>query len=83
MNNLAGKAACKRALQREFLLAEDAGAALFGTVGRLVHQKGFELIACSIESMLTAMRVQFVMLGTGEGRFEHYSGNFRRAIPAE
>ncbi len=81
VNNLAGKAACKRALQREFLLAEDAGAALFGTVGRLVHQKGFELIARSIESMLTAMRVQFVMLGTGEGRFEHYFGELPARYP--
>jgi starch synthase len=80
-NRLAGKAECKRALQREFLLNEDAGTPLFGIVGRLVHQKGFELIARTIENIFKDMHVQFVVLGTGEARFEHYFGELPARYP--
>jgi starch synthase len=79
--NLAGKAECKCALQKEFLLREDGHVALVGAIGRFVHQKGFELIAQSIEKILNGMQVQFVVLGSGEGGLEHYFGELPKRYP--
>jgi len=73
--NMSGKAKCKRAVQKEFLLREDDHVALIGTVGRLVDQKGFDLIAGCIDSILRSMHVQFVILGSGDGGLEHYFGD--------
>jgi starch synthase len=79
--NPAGKAECKRLLQKEFLLREDPGVALIGIVGRFVHQKGFELVAGCVEQILSAMHTQFVVLGSGEGRLESYFGDLPRRYP--
>jgi starch synthase len=64
----AGKRADKAALQREFGLAEDAGALLVGVVSRLSHQKGMDLLADAIPGL--AAEVQFVVLGGGERELE-------------
>jgi len=62
---LAGKAACKAALQREFGLAADAAAPLFGVVSRLTEQKGLDLLLGGLEALLNA-GAQLVVLGSGE-----------------
>ena len=70
-----GKKANKAALQREMGLPEKEDALLIGMVSRLTDQKGFDLVAYVMEEMLSTMNVQFVVLGTGEHRFEemfHY-----------
>ncbi len=60
----AGKAICKRALQEEMgLPARDVP--LIGIVSRLVHQKGIDLLAEALPSILE-LDVQFVLLGSGE-----------------
>lgn len=79
--SLSGKAVCKRALQKEVLLAEDPGVALIGTIGRFVQQKGFDLIAGCIENILRSMHVQFVVLGTGEGDIKQYFGDLPQRFP--
>ncbi len=79
--DMKGKAECKRALQKEFLLREDGSVALIGAIGRLVHQKGFELIAGSVENILNSMQVQVVVLGSGEGSLEHYFGELPKRYP--
>jgi glycogen synthase len=48
----AGKAACKRALQREFGLPLDPRAPLLGFVGRLDHQKGPDLILDALPGLV-------------------------------
>jgi starch synthase len=78
---LKGKADCKRALQNEFLLRDEPNVAVIGAVGRLVHQKGFELIARCIENVLETMDVQFVVLGTGESWLENYFGELPKRYP--
>jgi starch synthase len=68
--DLAGKAVCKRDLQRRMMLDEAADMPLVGVIGRFVGQKGFELLARSIEWMVGGMRLQFAILGGGEKSLE-------------
>jgi len=63
-DDLSGKAACKAALQHSFGLAERPDVPLFGMTGRLVKQKGFDLILES--ERVRSYDAQFVFLGEGE-----------------
>jgi starch synthase len=63
--DLSGKATCKRALQQELHLANDANVPLIGVVSRLNSQKGTDVIIDSIDELL-ALGVQLVMLGAGD-----------------
>ncbi len=76
--NLAGKHACKLALQREFGLEERKDALLFGVVTRLSHQKGLDLLLGALPTLL-ASGAQLVMLGAGDPQLEH---GFRSAAQA-
>jgi len=70
--NLSGKVAAKRALLARFGLAVDAAALerpLVGLISRLVDQKGFDLLA-EIADELVGLDASFVLLGTGERRYE-------------
>ena len=58
----------KRALQAEFGLPE-SNDLLLGSVGRLVEQKGVDLLLDIIEP-LVELPVQLALLGSGEARFE-------------
>ncbi len=74
-DDLAGKAVCKAALQRELGLPEREDVPLFAIVSRLVSHKGMSLFACVLENILK-MDVQMVVLGTGD---EEYEALFREA----
>ncbi len=65
----AAKAANKRALQREAGLPPTTGVLLVGMVGRLVTQKGIDLVLDALER-LERLPLQLVLLGTGEARYE-------------
>ncbi len=65
----------KRALQEELGLARDDKCMLIGIVSRLTDQKGFDLISCVFEEMCQDA-VQFVILGTGEERYENMFRHF-------
>ena len=58
-------------LQKELGLAQDAKAMMIGVVSRLTDQKGFDLIACVMEEMLSLDSIQMVVLGTGEEQYEN------------
>jgi starch synthase len=66
--SLEGKRRCKAALQRSFGLPQRRKVPLFGMTGRMVTQKGLDLILQSAE--LLAVDAQFVFLGSGEARYE-------------
>src|SRR5262245_55476599 len=71
-HNLSGKRAAKRALLERFGLAGDGSALerpLVGLISRLVDQKGFDLIA-GIADEIVGLDASFVLLGTGERRYE-------------
>jgi starch synthase len=63
--DLSGKAVCKAALQREAGLPVRAEIPLFALVGRLVAQKGVDVLADALPRVLD-WDLQFVLLGTGE-----------------
>ena len=65
-----GKKICKRELQKRFLLEEDDKVALIGAIGRFVDQKGYQFIASIIDYLMNNMKMQFVILGTGDKGLE-------------
>ena len=64
-----GKAANKLALQKEFGLTADSGAPLIGMVGRLVSQKGIDLVLDTLPALMHRS-LQLVVLGSGETGYE-------------
>ena len=64
-----GKAACKAALQKELGLAPQPRTPLAAFIGRLVDQKGLDLIAAAIER-LSDDDLQWVLLGTGDPKYQ-------------
>ncbi|RMZ54398.1 hypothetical protein APUTEX25_001974 [Auxenochlorella protothecoides] len=69
LQDMAGKAACKAALQKELGLPVDARRPLLGFIGRLDYQKGVDLIRDNYE-WLMGEGVQLVMLGSGREDLE-------------
>ena len=67
--NLANKAVNKSALQQNLGLQTNADVLLIGFVGRLVEQKGVDILLDGLEKILT-LPVQLALLGSGEARFE-------------
>ena len=66
---LAGKAACKRALQAELGLSPDPGALLMVVVSRLTAQKGMDLLLAALPELLP-QGVQLAVQGTGDPALE-------------
>jgi starch synthase len=63
------KAKDKEALQREGALSVDASAPVFGVVGRLVEQKGIDLLTAVAPRLLDG-GAQLVVLGSGDPAYE-------------
>lgn len=78
--DLSGKAVCKAALQQELGLRIDAAAPLFGVIGRLVEQKGIDLLT-AVAPKLLASGAQLVVLGTGDASYEAKWREFANASP--
>ncbi len=68
-HNLEGKENNKRQLQKKFSLPQQSESPLLGLVGRLVEQKGIDLVL-SIVPQLVQNNVQLVVLGSGHKRFQ-------------
>ena len=71
-DNLAGKAACKAALQQEFGLDVQPTLPVFGMVTRLAGQKGVNLLREALPAALQQMHLQFVLLGNGDPDAENF-----------
>ncbi len=69
--DLSGKAVCKAALQAEAGLPVRAEVPVFALVGRLVAQKGVDVLAQALERVLE-WDLQVVLLGSGEPEAERY-----------
>ena len=72
VDNMAGKATCKKALQERFGLHVDPKVPLFGIVSRFAPQKGFDLIRGALPQALRDMLMQVVVLGTGDSFTESF-----------
>ena len=76
--DLRGKAVCKQALQERMGLEINPKIPIIGVVSRLVSQKGLDLLAQVMDSIVSQMEVQFAILGSGEKDLEAFYGQ----IPA-
>ena len=76
---MAGKARCKQALQRELGLAEKPDVPLFGVVSRLTSQKGLDLVLGAVPG-LVQRGGQLALQGSGEPGIE---AAFREAGKAQ
>ncbi len=68
---LQGKKKCKRDLQNSLGLPE-SDAPLITMITRLVAPKGVDIVAAMLDDLLYNNDVQFVMLGTGDAKYEDY-----------
>lgn len=80
-DDLAGKAVCKQALQQRFNLEEAKKIPILGVVSRLVEQKGLDLLAQIIENILSQMRTQFVIVGSGDKNLEAFYRSLAERFP--
>ena len=76
-----GKRANKKKLQEESGIAVDSDVFLIGIVSRLTDQKGFDLVAYVMDEMLSTMKVQLVVLGTGDSQYENMFHYFQNKFP--
>ena len=65
-----GKKANKTALQEQLGLPVDGEKVMIGLVSRLVDQKGLDIISSAMNELMS-MDVQFVVLGTGDEKYEN------------
>ncbi len=78
-----GKTACKAALQRQMGLQQREDVPLFAMVTRMTEQKGFDLVACVLDDMMCRDDMQFMLLGTGEERFEKFMAAAEHRYPGK
>lgn len=71
------KQECKAALQRELGLPVAPRVPLFGVIGRLTHQKGFDVLAHCLPRLLE-WDLQMVLLGTGDPEAEAFFSELSR-----
>ncbi|HQU46247.1 MAG TPA: glycogen synthase GlgA, partial [Pirellulales bacterium] len=76
-----GKAACKSALQAELGLPQDKNLPLIGFIGRLVDQKGLDLVSGVLQDWLRTSDVQWVLLGTGEAKYHQLLSTLAERFP--
>ncbi|MEY4413166.1 MAG: glycogen synthase GlgA [Pseudomonadota bacterium] len=69
LGRMAGKTACRQALQRTAGLAVDDRALVLTVVSRLTAQKGLDLVLSALPALVAA-GVQFVVQGTGDPALE-------------
>lgn len=70
--HLKGKAQCKAALQEQMGLEVRPDVPIFAMVTRMTAQKGFDLVACVLDDLMSREDMQFMLLGSGEERFENF-----------
>lgn len=81
MNHTEGKGLNKAKLQKELGLPVDNDVFLLGMVSRMTNQKGFDLIAYIMDELMSTERLQFVIAGTGEEKYEQMLRFFADKYP--
>ena len=70
IEEMAGKASAKSALQAAYGLEVNPIAPLFTVVSRLAHQKGLDLLTAIGDRLMAEMKIQIAVLGMGESSLE-------------
>lgn len=81
MNHTEGKALNKAKLQKDLGLPVEKDVFLLGMVSRMTDQKGFDLIAYVMDELMNTERLQFVVAGTGEAKYEQMLSYFAGKYP--
>jgi len=76
-----GKPICKAALQKEVRLPQEPGVPLVGFIGRLIDQKGLDLMAEVIQRSVQTADTQWVILGTGEPKYHRLLETLAERFP--
>ena len=76
-----GKRRNKEYLLRQLGLAPSPEAPLIGIVSRLVQHKGFDLCFTVLPELLARRDFRFVVVGTGEQRYEEFFTNLQQSFP--
>jgi starch synthase len=69
INDLSGKYLNKRFLLKHFSIEPDENLPLIGIVSRMVLQKGFDIFTDALNDLMQ-LEAQWIILGSGEDRFE-------------
>lgn len=81
LEDMSGKALCKRALLDEFGMGHRIKRPLIGIVSRLATQKGFELLDGVLDEMLGWRDATLVVLGSGEKKLENLFAGYAAKYP--
>lgn len=81
LNNMAGKAECKRKLQERLSLEQRADVPMVAMVTRLVSHKGLDLVRMGLEHLMNTEDMQFVILGSGDAEYEDYFRYMQNKYP--
>ena len=76
-----GKAKCKESLQREANLPVDPDVPLLGFVSRLDPQKGLDLVADLVPTLVEEQNIQLVALGSGDRTLAERFNLLKRRYP--
>lgn len=77
-----GKAACKAFLQKDCGFAADPATPVFAMVSRLAEQKGIDILLEAADDFLSK-KVNFVLLGEGDGAYATPIQNMKRRHPGK
>lgn len=83
LNMAEGKLANKEQLQKDYGLPVERDTMLIGMVSRLTDQKGLDLIAYIMDEMMAKERMQFIVVGTGEEKYENMLRYFEQKYPGK
>jgi starch synthase len=78
-----GKPLCKAALQQEMGLPVDPSVPLVGMVGRLIDQKGLDLVAEVMQRWAQTSDVQWAILGTGQPKYQKFLETMAERFPRQ
>ena len=73
----------KAELQKRFGMKQGNDYFLIGIVSRLVEQKGFDLLLPVLESLLKELRLQLVVVGSGESKYMSFFQNLEKNHPGQ
>jgi starch synthase len=79
-DNLLGKYKNKKFLLEHFGIPFDESIPLIGIVSRMVNQKGFDIFASALQDLMQ-LDAQWVILGSGEDRYEEMFRHISHVLP--
>ena len=70
-------------LQKRFNLPQDKNIPLFCIVSRFVEQKGFDLFFNFLEQVIKELKIQLIVLGSGDAKYMGYFKNLAEVLPKQ